>query len=116
MVLTEPGKRRSWRPAPSCLEDALGGLRRRAWRKELPAFLIDHTSESSDSSAYWQKLFDEWVYRAPCPTLAAAAYTLTEGMLSFTLSHLGDAPDLEAVPLVVEWSDGSTSDKRCACV
>jgi len=37
-------------------------------------------------------------------------------MLSFTLSHLGDAPDLEAVPLVVEWSDGSTSDKRCACV
>ncbi len=73
------------------------------------AFLIAHTSESTDSTDYWKMLFDDWVYRAPCPTLVASDYLFAGGTLSFTLTHTGMAPSLPAFPIVIEWEDASSS-------
>ena len=73
------------------------------------AFLIAHTSDTADSSAYWQTLFNDWVYRAPCPTIVADDYLLAAETLSFTLTHTGTAPDLPSFSIVIVWEDNSSS-------
>jgi len=72
-------------------------------------FLIAHTSGTTDTTDYWKTLFDNWVYRAPCPSIVADNYLLVEGALSFDLTHIGTAPDLPAFPIVILWEDGSSS-------
>ncbi len=72
------------------------------------AFLIAHTSDAADSTDYWQALFDDWVYQAPCPTLAAKEYAYEEGTLSFILSHSG-AADLPQLPVTFLFADETTA-------
>ncbi len=68
------------------------------------AFLVEHTN---DTGGYWETLFNDWVYRAPCPTLAVSNYSFTEETLSFTLTHTTPtAPDLPALPVTIVWEDG----------
>ncbi len=73
------------------------------------AFLIAHTSDTTDSTDYWQALFDDWVYRAPCPTLNATAYTYEAGVLSFTLTHGGNSADLPQMPVTFLFADETSA-------
>ncbi len=59
-------------------------------------FLISQTA-----SPVWSKLFDEWVYVTPCPTLELGSYSFAGGELSFEVRRIGgadqDLPDVEVV-------------------
>jgi len=72
-------------------------------------FLVAHTSGEADATDYWQTLFDDWVYRAPCPTLIASDYAFSEGTFSFRLYHAGNAPDLPGLPVIIVWGDDSVT-------
>ncbi|HNT27297.1 MAG TPA: M1 family aminopeptidase [bacterium] len=68
-------------------------------------FLIAHTSDALNSTTYWNSLFDDWVYSAPCPTLKVSNYT--EDCYGFTLTHGGKGPDLFNLSVQFLEEDGS---------
>ena len=57
-------------------------------------FLIAHTSDALDSTTYWNAIFDDWVYSAPCPTIRVSDYTDSGDCYGLTITHAGKGPDL----------------------
>ena len=55
--------------------------------EELLAFLVDRTGAAD----VWERLFAEWVYVGPAPTLEARAYTFADGEASLTLARTAGA-------------------------
>ncbi|HOW52827.1 MAG TPA: M1 family aminopeptidase [bacterium] len=73
------------------------------------AFLIAHTSDTADSTDYWQALFNDWVYQAPCPSLSVGDYAYSNGTVSFTISHDEGAQQLDQFAVILVTPSGPVS-------
>jgi hypothetical protein len=63
--------------------------------------LRDFLGETTDDTAYWEQLFDEWVLGSPCPALVFDSYSWDGATLGFTVSRDNESAqaieDLEIV-------------------
>ncbi len=73
-----------------------------ATTEEFLAFLQDATGDE----ATWPALFNDWVYKTPCPTLTASGYSYASGQVSFTLKRSGGDQDLTG--LEIDFGTGGT--------
>lgn len=75
--------------------------------EEFLEFLILKTG---DNEKYWETLFNNWVFKAPCPHIAASDYKYEGGKVAFTLSRVNkSASPMEGMQIVSVLGDVKTT-------